>query len=62
MKKYIYLKFFIIVHTFEIISTSQQKIGKDFFLVGDFAWMRDLKDAYLTFGAMNSIKQDSKKE
>jgi hypothetical protein len=48
-------------HILGIIVASHQKIGKDFFLVGDFAWIRDLKDANLTFGAMNAIKKQSKK-
>jgi hypothetical protein len=37
----------------EKIQLSEQKKGKDFFLVGDYAWVQDLKDAYLTFDAMN---------
>jgi hypothetical protein len=32
------------------------KKGKDFFLVGDFTWVRDMSPANLTFDAMNEIK------
>lgn len=38
---------------FKSIELSEQKKGKDFFLVGDYAWVQDLKDAYLTFDAMD---------
>ena len=44
----------------ENIDLSQQKKGKDFFLVGDYAWVQDLKDAYLTFDAMDQIKSNAK--
>ena len=44
----------------ENIDLSEQKKGKDFFLVGDYAWVQDLKDAYLTFDAMDQIKSNAK--
>ena len=44
----------------ESIDLSEQKKGKDFFLVGDYAWVQDLKDAYLTFDAMDQIKSNAK--
>lgn len=43
----------------EKIDLSEQKKGKDFFLVGDYAWVQDLKDAYLTFDAMDLIKSQA---
>jgi hypothetical protein len=43
----------------ENIDLSEQKKGKDFFLVGDYAWVQDLKDAYLTFDAMDLIKSQA---
>ena len=44
----------------ENVDLSEQKKGKDFFLVGDYAWVQDLKDAYLTFDAMDQIKSNAK--
>ena len=35
------------------------KKGKDFFLVGDYAWIRDMSPCDLTFDAMNTIKANA---
>lgn len=35
------------------------KKGKDFFLVGDYAWIRDMSPCDLTFDAMNEIKANA---
>lgn len=35
------------------------KKGKDFFLVGDYAWIRNMTACDLTFDAMNEIKGNS---
>ena len=38
---------------------SAKKVGMDFFLVGDYAWIPDMSPAYLTFDAMNQVKKNS---
>ena len=41
-----------------LVVATQAKKGKDFFLIGDFAWIPDMSPAYLTFDAMNQIKAE----
>ena len=56
-KSFIFIVSFFVFS--ENINLSELK-NKRFFLVCDYAWVQDLKDAYLTFDAMDQIKSNAK--
>lgn len=53
------IKFSVALFALRTATTIAEKVGADFFVVGDYCWVRDMTDPNSVFDALNQVKANA---